>query len=90
MISTSEFFDVLTLDARRWPDHTDYYLHGPTRCALHVPLVLASTSPRLIFRNAKGETLQQIISAFTAPQLQPCGSADFPLTRNTLPDVEPR
>lgn len=24
------------------------------------------------------------------PQLQPCGSADFPLTRNTLPDVEPR
>jgi len=42
MISTSEFFDTLTLDARRWPDVTDYYLHGPTRCALHVPPCLAT------------------------------------------------
>lgn len=38
MISTSEYFDAMALDARRWPDHTDYYMHGPTRCALHVPL----------------------------------------------------
>lgn len=36
------------------------------------------------------ETVARYIDKAPAPQLQPCGSADFPLTRNTLPDVEPR
>ena len=46
MTSVSQFFDTLTADARRWPDHTDYDLHGPTRCALRIPMVLDQDRPK--------------------------------------------
>jgi len=35
-----ELHTLLREDGRQWPDHIDYYRHGPTRCPLKVPPVL--------------------------------------------------
>jgi hypothetical protein len=43
-MSAAELHTILRADARRWPDHTDYWRFGPTQAALSVP----ATVPGLI------------------------------------------
>ena len=39
---------LLRADARRWPDHTDYWRFGPTLDKLTVPPTLASVGGPLV------------------------------------------
>lgn len=49
-MTAHELHDVLREDGRNWPDHIDYYRHGPTRAVCSVPPVLRidSTTARNI------------------------------------------
>lgn len=35
---------ILKADARRWPDHTDYWRYGPEVCPWHLPALLDGVS----------------------------------------------
>ena len=34
---------ILEADARRWPDHTDYWRFGPDQCPWHLPAIRRGT-----------------------------------------------